>query len=199
MVLPAACQSGSAANQPGGGLCIRSFFEAGKPVGVICHGPWSLIEADVVSGRTLTSWPSLRTDLRNAGAESVDEEVIINNGLVSESRTGRPRRLSRRRSWRNSNDRCGCDPVPRRRGDSHLATNVHVQGVDLDILGWILVIAAAARFPHRLLSGGDLERARPAREVAAEERRQRRLRRCAAPLTRDIARRCDQPQRWAIG
>jgi protease I len=62
---------------------IRAFFAAGKPVGVICHGPWSLIEAGVVEGRTLTSWPSLRTDLRNAGAEWVDEEVHVDNGLVS--------------------------------------------------------------------------------------------------------------------
>jgi deglycase len=62
---------------------VRSFFEAGKPVGVICHGPWTLIEADVVGGRTLTSWPSLQTDLRNAGAEWVDEEVHVDAGLVS--------------------------------------------------------------------------------------------------------------------
>jgi len=61
----------------------RSFFEAGKPVGVICHGPWTLIEADVVRGRTLTSWPSLQTDLRNAGAEWVDEQVHDDDGLVS--------------------------------------------------------------------------------------------------------------------
>jgi deglycase len=62
---------------------VRSFFEAGKPVGVICHGPWTLINADVVDGRTLTSWPSLQTDLRNAGAEWVDEEVHVDHGLVS--------------------------------------------------------------------------------------------------------------------
>jgi protease I len=62
---------------------IRAIFEAGKPVGVICHGPWSLIEAGVVDGRTLTSWPSLQTDLRNAGAEWVDEEVHVDEGLVS--------------------------------------------------------------------------------------------------------------------
>jgi protease I len=62
---------------------IRAFFEAGKPVGVICHGPWSLIEADVVRGRTLTSWPSLETDLRNAGADWVDEEVHVDQGLVT--------------------------------------------------------------------------------------------------------------------
>jgi protease I len=62
---------------------VRAFFDAGKPVGVICHGPWALVEADVVRGRTLTSWPSLQTDLRNAGATWVDEEVVTDNGLVS--------------------------------------------------------------------------------------------------------------------
>jgi len=62
---------------------VRSFFEAGKPVGAICHGPWTLINADVVDGRTLTSWPSLQADLRNAGAEWVDEEVHVDQGLVS--------------------------------------------------------------------------------------------------------------------
>jgi protease I len=62
---------------------VRAFFEQAKPVGVICHGPWTLIEADVVSGRTLTSWPSLRTDLVNAGATWVDEEVHVDEGLTS--------------------------------------------------------------------------------------------------------------------
>jgi protease I len=62
---------------------VRSFFEAGKPVGAICHGPWTLIDAGVVEGRTLTSWPSLETDLRNAGASWVDEEVHVDEGLVS--------------------------------------------------------------------------------------------------------------------
>ena len=65
---------------------IRSFFEQGKPVGVICHGPWTLIEADVVRGRTITSWPSLQTDLRNAGATWVDQEVVVDQGLVSSRR-----------------------------------------------------------------------------------------------------------------
>jgi len=55
---------------------LRELFAAGTPAAVICHGPWTLIEADVVRGRTLTSWPSLRTDLRNAGASWVDEEVV---------------------------------------------------------------------------------------------------------------------------
>ena len=56
---------------------IKGFAEAGKPVAVICHGPWPLVEADVVRGRRLTSWPSLQTDLRNAGADWVDEEVVV--------------------------------------------------------------------------------------------------------------------------
>ena len=64
----------------------RSFFEDHKPVGVICHGGWLLVEADVVRGRELTSYPSLKTDLTNAGAHWVDEEVVVDNGLVS-SRT----------------------------------------------------------------------------------------------------------------
>lgn len=65
---------------------VRGFFEAGKPVGVICHGPWTLLEAGVLKGRTITSWPSLQTDLRNAGAEWVDEEVHVDQGLVSSRR-----------------------------------------------------------------------------------------------------------------
>jgi protease I len=64
----------------------RSFFESGKPVGVICHGPWTLVEADVVRDRTITSWPSLRTDIRNAGGRWVDEEVVVDEGLVSSRR-----------------------------------------------------------------------------------------------------------------
>jgi protease I len=66
---------------------VRSFvtdmFSEGKPVGVICHGPWTLVEADLVRGRTLTSYPSLRTDIRNAGGNVVDEEVVTDQGLVS--------------------------------------------------------------------------------------------------------------------
>ena len=62
---------------------VRSFFEQGKPVGVICHGPWTLVEADVLRGRTITSWPSLQTDIRNAGGTWVDEEVVTDEGLVS--------------------------------------------------------------------------------------------------------------------
>jgi deglycase len=62
---------------------VQAFFKAGKPVGVICHGPWTLVEADVVRGRTLTSYPSIRTDIRNAGGNVVDEEVVTDQGLVS--------------------------------------------------------------------------------------------------------------------
>jgi protease I len=62
---------------------IRAFFEQAKPVGVICHGPWTLVEADVLRGRTITSWPSLQTDIRNAGGTWVDEEVVTDGGLVS--------------------------------------------------------------------------------------------------------------------
>ena len=62
---------------------VRDIVTAGKPVGVICHGPWTLVEADVVRGRTLTSYPSVRTDLRNAGANVVDREVVIDQGIVS--------------------------------------------------------------------------------------------------------------------
>lgn len=62
---------------------VRDFAHSGKPIGVICHGPWTLIEADVVRGRKMTSWPSVRTDLRNAGAEVVDAEVVTDQGIVS--------------------------------------------------------------------------------------------------------------------
>lgn len=62
---------------------VRSFFEAGKPVAAICHAPWLLVEADVVDGRTLTSWPSLETDIRNAGGDWVDRDVVTDHGLVT--------------------------------------------------------------------------------------------------------------------
>ncbi|MBW3612586.1 MAG: type 1 glutamine amidotransferase [Chloroflexi bacterium] len=65
---------------------VREMFEAGKPIAAICHAPWMLIEADVVRGRRMTSYPSLKTDLRNAGAEWMDEEVVTDRGLVT-SRT----------------------------------------------------------------------------------------------------------------
>ena len=62
---------------------VRDFVQSGKPIGVICHGPWTLVEADVLKGRTITSWPSLQTDIRNAGGNWVDEEVVVDEGLVS--------------------------------------------------------------------------------------------------------------------
>jgi protease I len=62
---------------------VKSFFDAGKPVAAICHALWTLIEADVVKGRTLTSWSSLKTDLKNAGATWVDQEVVEDNNLVT--------------------------------------------------------------------------------------------------------------------
>ncbi|MDX6229296.1 MAG: protease [Frankiales bacterium] len=73
--------------QPKAVAFARSFFDAGKPVAVICHGPWTLVEADVLRGRMITSWPSLKTDIRNAGGQWVDEEVAVDttgpNTLVS--------------------------------------------------------------------------------------------------------------------
>lgn len=62
---------------------VRDFVTAGKPTAVICHGPWMLVEAGVVEGRTVTSWPSLQTDIRNAGGTWVDEEVVVDDGLVT--------------------------------------------------------------------------------------------------------------------
>lgn len=62
---------------------MREFVEAGKPVGAICHGPWTLVEAGVVDGREMTSYPSIQTDLKNAGANWIDEEVVVDNGLVT--------------------------------------------------------------------------------------------------------------------
>jgi protease I len=67
---------------------IHSFFEQAKPVGVICHGPWMLVEVGVLSGRTLTSYPTLQTDIRNAGGEWVDEEVVTDQGLVTSRNPG---------------------------------------------------------------------------------------------------------------
>ena len=62
---------------------VRDFFEAGKPVAAICHAPWVLVEAGVVRGRTLTSWPTLETDIRNAGGDWVDQKVVVDRGLVT--------------------------------------------------------------------------------------------------------------------
>ena len=65
---------------------VRDFFEAGKPVAAICHAPWVLVEAGVVEGRKLTSWPTLQTDIRNAGGNWVDQEVVVDQGLVTSRR-----------------------------------------------------------------------------------------------------------------
>jgi protease I len=62
---------------------VKSFFDAGKPVAAICHGPWTIIDAGAAQGRHLTSWPSLKTDLKNAGAEWVDQEVVVDGNLVT--------------------------------------------------------------------------------------------------------------------
>jgi protease I len=62
---------------------VRAFVDAGKPIAAICHGPWTLIETGVVKGRTMTSWPSLRTDLENAGANWIDKEVVVDRGMVT--------------------------------------------------------------------------------------------------------------------
>jgi protease I len=75
--------------QPAAVQFAKAFFDAGKPVAAICHAPWTLIEAGVVAGRTLTSWPSLKTDLRNAGAEWVDQEVVVDRSGPSPLVTSR--------------------------------------------------------------------------------------------------------------
>jgi protease I len=62
---------------------VRMFFEQDKPIAAICHGPWMLVEADIVDGRTVTSWPSLKTDLKNSGAEWVDREVVVDNNILT--------------------------------------------------------------------------------------------------------------------
>ena len=62
---------------------VRAFVDAGKPVAAICHGPWLLVEADCVDGKTVTSWPSVRTDLANAGAQVVDQEVVVDGNLIT--------------------------------------------------------------------------------------------------------------------
>jgi protease I len=69
--------------QPPAVSFVKSFFDAGKPVAVICHGPWTIIEADAARGRKIASWPSLKTDLRNAGAQWMDEEAVTDRNLVS--------------------------------------------------------------------------------------------------------------------
>ena len=96
---------------------VRGFFEQAKPVGVICHGPWTLVEADVLKGRTITSWPSLQTDIRNAGGTWVDEEVVVDEGLVSLAQPGRPAgvlRQDRRGVLPRASTRASAQSVERR-------------------------------------------------------------------------------------
>jgi protease I len=84
LVLPGGVINGDFVRaEPAAAAFVKAFFDAGKPVAAICHAPWVLIEADVVRGRRMTSWPSLQTDLRNAGAEWVDEEVVVDGNLIT--------------------------------------------------------------------------------------------------------------------
>jgi protease I len=84
LILPGGTMNPDNLRQDEGAISfLQEFFRTGKPVGVICHGPWTLVEADLVRGRTLTSYPSIRTDIRNAGGNVVDEEVVTDQGLVS--------------------------------------------------------------------------------------------------------------------
>jgi protease I len=84
LVLPGGVGNPDTVRQDDGAVeFVRSFFEAGKPVAAICHAPWLLVEADVVRGRKLTSFPSLETDIRNAGGNWVDQEVVVDQGLVT--------------------------------------------------------------------------------------------------------------------
>lgn len=84
LLLPGGVQNPDKLRMDNGAVAfVGEFFETGKPVGAICHAAWTLIEADVVDGLTLTSWPSLETDLENAGAEWVDEEVVVDGNLIT--------------------------------------------------------------------------------------------------------------------
>jgi protease I len=84
LVLPGGVANPDALRMDGDAVAfVRAFAESGKPLAAICHAPWTLAEADVVRGRRMTSWPSLQTDLRNAGAEWVDEEVVVDGNLVT--------------------------------------------------------------------------------------------------------------------
>ena len=90
LVLPGGVANPDALRTDSGAVAFaRAFFEAGKPVAAICHAPWTLVEADVVRGRRMTSWPSLQTDLRNAGAEWVDEQVVVDTSGPSALVTSR--------------------------------------------------------------------------------------------------------------
>lgn len=84
LVLPGGVANPDALRTDEGAVAfVKAFVESGKPVAAICHAPWTLVEADVVRGRSLTSWPSLQTDLRNAGATWTDEEVVVDGNLIT--------------------------------------------------------------------------------------------------------------------
>lgn len=84
LVLPGGVANPDALRMDAGAVSLtREFVESGKPVAAICHAPWTLVEADVLRGRTLTSWPSLQTDIRNAGGEWVDEAVVVSDNLIT--------------------------------------------------------------------------------------------------------------------
>ena len=90
LVLPGGVANPDALRMDDGAVAFaKAFFDAGKPVAAICHAPWTLVEADVVRGRRMTSWPSLQTDLRNAGAEWVDEQVVVDRSSASTLITSR--------------------------------------------------------------------------------------------------------------
>ena len=90
LVLPGGVANPDALRTDAGAVAfVKAFFDAGKPVAAICHAPWTLVEADVVRGRRVTSWPSLQTDLRNAGAEWVDEQVVVDSSSGSTLVTSR--------------------------------------------------------------------------------------------------------------
>jgi protease I len=89
---------------PAAVACVKAFFDAGKPVAAICHGPWTIIEADKARGRRMTSWPSVRTDLRNAGAEVLDQEAVVDGNMVT-SRA--PDDIPGERPWN-----CACSDPP---------------------------------------------------------------------------------------
>jgi protease I len=84
LLLPGGCVNPDNLRQDENAISfVQEFFKTGKPVAAICHAPWTLVEADLVEGRTLTSYPSIRTDIRNAGGNVVDEEVVVDQGLVT--------------------------------------------------------------------------------------------------------------------
>ncbi len=89
LVIPGGVANGDLLRSDEGSVgFVREFVQSGKPVAVICHGPWALVEADVVRDRTLTSWPTLQTDIRNAGGTWVDQEVVVDGNLITSRKPG---------------------------------------------------------------------------------------------------------------